>query len=492
MLPPHTKDFLKYRLFLKNNMDILNSTLKDAVHALRTKQYTSCELAQTCLDTIKKFDKQLHVFLTVNEENVLKEAKTADSLLAKGVEKPLLGIPIALKDLYSTENLLTTAGSKIIDNYVPAYDATVVGKYKKAGAIIIGKTNEDAWGHGSSGENSDYEPTRNPYDTSRVPGGSSSGSAVAVATGMCMASTGTDTGSSVRLPAAYCNLVGIKPTYGRVSRYGIIPMASSFDTIGHMTKTVYDNAYLYEITAGYDPKDATSVDIPVPKYTSFVGKDIKGIKIGIPKEYVQAPGMQKEVRKLTENAIKDLESLGAIIKEVSLPHTDVAMACYYILVPSEISSNLARFDGVRFGHLRDQFGAEAKRRIMLGTHALSAGYYDAFYKKAAQVRTLIKQDFENVFQDTDALVMPSSPTVPFKLGEKVSDPLSMYLSDIFVCPVNIAGIPGLSIPCGFADHLPVGLQIVGPQFSEERLYQIAYAYEQIHEWYREIPSLLKR
>ncbi len=470
-------------------MDIRKLTIKDTIASLRNREYSSKELVQSCLDQIKRYDNTLHAFLTINEEDALSKAKEADTSLKKGIKKPLLGIPIAIKDLYTTKNLRTTAGSKIIDNYIPTFDATVVTKLHDAGAIIIGKTNEDAWGHGSSGENTDYEPTRNPYDTSRVPGGSSSGSAVAVATGMSLAGTGTDTGSSIRLPAAYCNLVGIKPTYGRVSRYGIISMASSFDTIGHITKTVYDNALLYEITAGKDLRDATTVDVPVPSYTQSMGKNIKGIRIGVPKEYFEAKGMQKEIQEVTQAAMKDLESLGVQFKNISLPHTSYAMACYYILVPSEISSNLSRYDGIRFGHARDQFGAEAKRRIMLGTHALSAGYYDAFYKKAAQVRTLIKKDFEEAFKEVDVIMMPSSPTVPFKIGEKTSDPLSMYLSDIFVCPVNIAGIPSLSVPCGFIKQLPVGVQIVGPQFSEERIYEVAYAYEKIHQWYTHVPNM---
>jgi len=470
-------------------MEITKLTIKDAIHALQTKKFSSKELVQGCLDQIQKYDNHLHAFLTVDDKNALSGAENADSLLHQGIKKPLLGIPIALKDLFSTNQLRTTAGSKIIDNYIPPFDASVVTKLKDAGAIVIGKTNEDAWGHGSSGENTDYEPTRNPYDTTRVPGGSSSGAAVAVAAGMSLAGTGTDTGSSVRLPAAFCNLVGIKPTYGRVSRYGILSMASSFDTIGHMTKTVYDNALLSEVTAGFDTKDATTVDVPVPSYTQALGNKVRGIRIGIPKEYFEAQGMQKEIQETIQAAMKDFESLGIQFKEISLPHTSYAMACYYILVPSEVSSNLARYDGVRFGHSRNQFGAEAKRRIMLGTHALSAGYYDAFYKKAAQVRTCIKNDFEEAFKQVDVMMMPSSPTIPFKIGEKTSDPLSMYLSDIFLCPVNIAGIPGLSVPCGFVGTLPVGIQIVGPQFSEEQLYVLADAYEKINTWYTQVPNM---
>lgn len=469
-------------------MDLFDLSIKDARFGLQTKEFSAEELVFACLARIKKLDTTLHAFLTVSAD-ALKQAQNADAIIGRGETKPLLGIPVALKDLFSTENLRTTAGSKIIDDYIPPYDATVVKKLKEAGAIIIGKTNEDAWGHGSSGENSDYEPTRNPYDISRVPGGSSSGSAAAVAAGECLAATGTDTGSSVRLPAAFCNLVGIKPTYGRVSRSGIIAMASSFDTIGHLTKTVYDNALLYEVTAGKDFLDGTTPEVPVAPYTKALGKSIKGLKLGLPKEYMSLKGMDSRVKKVTENVIATLVKLGAEIMEVSLPHTQYAMACYYILVPSEVSSNLARFDGIRYGHERSFFGSEAKRRIMLGTYALSAGYYDAYYLQAQKIRTLVKKDFEEAFKKVDAIVAPSSPTLPFKLGEKADDPLQMYLSDIFMCPVNIAGVPALNVPGGFIDNLPVGMQIIGPQFQEERLYQIAGAYEQNTEWSKVKPKI---
>jgi len=470
-------------------MDITRITIQEALEALDKHSISSVELTKVCLEQAKIYDGFLHALLTIEEKQALKDAQEADNKRAKGIKKPLLGIPIVLKDLYSTKDMRTTAGSKIIENYIPPFDATVVKKLKDAGAIILGKANQDAWGHGSSGENTDYLPTKNPYDPSRVPGGSSSGSAVAVASGMALVATGTDTGSSVRLPSGYCNIVGIKPTYGRVSRYGIIAMASSFDTIGHMTKTVFDSAYVYEVTAGKDPHDATTVDVSVPKYSASLGHDVKGMRIGIPKEYLSSEGIQPEVKKVCQDAIKKMENLGAIVKEISLPHTAYAMASYYILIPSEISSNLARFDGVRFGHQRAMFGAEAKRRIMLGTHALSAGYYDAYYLKAAKVRTLIKKDFEEAFGDVDIIAAPVSPTVPFKLGEKTDDPLTMYLSDIFLCPVNIAGVPSLSVPCGFVKGLPVGLQLIGPQFAEERLYQLGYAYEQETLWYREKPFM---
>ena len=473
-------------------MELNYLTIQEALDGLKKKSFSAVELTQACLKQIKLLDIKIAAFLTLNEEKALENAKKADDHIQSSKDifetKPLLGIPMGLKDLYTTKGLRTTAGSKIIENYLPPFDATVVQKYRDAGAIFLGKTNEDAWGHGSSGENSDYGPTRNPYNLDHVPGGSSSGSGAAVAAGECLLATGTDTGSSVRLPAAYCNLVGLKPTYGRVSRYGVIAMASSFDTIGHMTHTVYDNAKVLEVTAGNDPLDATSSPLKVPKYTSYLGHDIKGLKIGIPKEYF-VDGTDPRVKDLTLKAIEKFKSLGAIIKQVSLPHTDVAMACYYILVPSEISSNLARYDGIRYGGPRELFGAEAKRRIMLGAYTLSSGYYDAYYLKAAKVRRLIKEDFENAFKEVDVIIAPSSPTLPFKIGEKADDPLQMYLSDIFLCPMNIAGVPSLNVPCGFIEGLPVGMQIIGPHFQEEILYKVGYKFEQETQYYKIKPKL---
>ena len=400
-------------------MDLLGLTIKDVSEKLQAGVFSCRELVEECFVNIKRNDKKINAFLTLNEKEAFKKANEYDDLIKSNKEifnkKPLLGIPIAVKDLYTTKDLRTTAGSKIIGDYYPPFDATVVKKLVNAGVIIIGKTNADAWGHGSSGENTDYEPTRNPYDLSRVPGGSSSGSGAAVAYGAALVGTGTDTGSSVRLPAGYCNLVGLKPTYGRVSRYGVIAMASSFDTIGHITRTVYDNAKVLEVTAGLDTYDSTTVPEKVSQYTKILGQNIKGLKIGLPKEY-----FVKELDNKVNNSIKDslkiLEKLGATIKEISLPHTNYAMAAYYILVPSEISSNLSRYDGVRYGQTREHFGAEAKRRIMLGSYTLSSGYYDAYYLKATKVRTLIKQDFENVFDKVDVLVAPTSPTLPFKIG----------------------------------------------------------------------------
>lgn len=474
-------------------MDLFNLTIEDATKGLKDKSFSCAELTLSCLGRIKLLNGKLNSFITIDEKNSLAQAKACDEFISKeGKEvfekKPLLGIPTAIKDLFSTKDLRTTAGSKIIEEYIPPYDATAVKRLKEAGIVIVGKTNEDAWGHGSSGENSDHGATKNPYDLSRVPGGSSSGSGTAVASGQCLMATGTDTGSSVRLPAAYCNLVGIKPTYGRVSRYGIIAMASSFDTIGHLTTTVYDNAKVLEVTAGKDVLDANTSPVAVPKYTKSLGEKISGLTIGLPKEYF-IKGIDPKVEEAVMTTVKQMEKMGAKVKQISLPGTNYAMACYYILVPSEISSNLAKFDGIRFGKQRETFGDEAKRRIMLGTYTLSSGYYDAYYLKAAKVRNLVKNDFENAFKSVDVLIVPSSPTLPFKIGEKSNDPVQMYLSDIFLCPINIAGIPSLNVPCGFAGELPIGMQIVGPQFSEEMLYQVGYAYERENMWYKKKPEI---
>ena len=405
-----------------------------------------------------------------------------------------MGIPIAVKDIFCTKGIKTTAGSKVLEDYIPVYDSTVVKRLKDVGAIILGKTNMDAWAHGSSGENSDFGATRNPWDFEYVPGGSSSGSAAALAADMALLATGTDTGGSIRLPASFCSLVGLKPTYGRVSRYGIIAMASSLDSIGHFTKNIIDSAIILNITAGQDSYDATTPRTPVPDYTKNLKKGIKGLKIGIPKEYF-IKGLNKEMEKKVKETIKKLEKLGARLVNISLPHTEYALAVYYIIQPSEVSSNLARYDGIRFGFSRDRFADEARRRIMLGTYALSAGYYEAYYLKAMQVRSLIKKDFDEAFQKVDVLMAPVSPTLPFKLGEKVNDPLQMYLSDIFTVTANLAGIPGLSIPIGFipsassGQALPVGIQILGPQFSEELLFQVGYAYEEKTQWYKRKPEL---
>lgn len=477
---------------MNNPKDLNYLTIKQALDGLKKKAFSSVELTLACLERITKLEKKLFSFITITREEALFQAKEADRLISVDSsifeKKPLIGIPIAFKDLFTTKDLRTTAGSKIIEDYNPVFDATVVKKIKDAGVVVVGKTNEDAWGHGSSGENSDFMSARNPYDLNRVPGGSSSGSAAAVASGECLMATGTDTGSSIRLPAAFCNLVGLKPTYGRVSRYGIVAMASSFDSIGHLTHTIYDSAKVLEITAGKDPYDATTTDITVPSYSKTLEKNIKGLKIGIVKEYF-IDGMDKRVEKNVTDTIKEFKTLGADIKTISLPHTDVAMACYYILIPAEVSSNLGRFDGIRFGGERNLFGAEAKRRIMLGTYTLSSGYYDAYYLKAAKVRRLIKQDFENAFKKVDVILSPTSPTPPFRIGEKANDPLQMYLSDIFVCPVNLAGVPSLNVPSGFVDGLPVGIQLIGSHFREDLLYQVGFAFERITQFYKERPKI---
>jgi len=472
-------------------MSLNKLTIKEARDGLRQKKFSSLELTKACLEQIKKHNPTLNAFITVCEKEALETAKKSDELASQGdalKAMPLLGIPIAFKDLFSTKGIKTTAASKVLNNYIPTYDATVVKKLKDAGAIIIGKTNCDAWAHGSSGENSDFGPTKNPWNTEYVPGGSSSGSAASLVADMCLASTGTDTGGSIRLPASFCNVVGLKPTYGRVSRYGIIAMASSLDSIGHFTKTVEDSALLLNVIAGKDEFDATTPGVDVQNYIKNLNAGVKDIKIGIPKEYI-AKGLDKTVQTRFEQALRALESLGAIIQEISLPHTEYGIAVYYIIQPSEVSSNLARYDGIRYGHGREKFGDEAKRRIMLGTYTLSAGYYDAYYKKAMQVRTLIKKDFDEAFTKVDAIVTPVSPTPPWKLGEKVSDPLKMYLSDIFTVTANLAGIPGLSVPMGFEGGLPVGMQVLGPQFSEELLFSVGHLYEQAIDWHNQKPKL---
>jgi len=468
-------------------MKLNELTIKQAKERLKKKQFSSVDLTNACLEQIMKKNKNLNVFITVCESLALENAKKADKLISVGQDLPLLGIPIALKDLFSTKGIETSAGSNVLKGYIPPYDATVVVKLKQAGAVILGKTNLDAWAHGSSGENSDFGPTKNPWNTNFVPGGSSSGSAVSVATGMSMASTGTDTGGSIRLPASFTNTVGLKPTYGRVSRNGIIAMASSLDSIGHFTKTAEDSALFLQVTAGKDEFDATTPSVEVPDYTKDLEKGVKGLKIGIPKEYF-IKGLDKNIKEEVKKAFRFYESQGAEIIDISLPNTEYAIATYYIIQPAEVSSNLARYDGIRFGQDRRAFGEEAKRRIMLGTFTLSVGYYDAYYKKAMKVRTLILRDFEEAFKKVDAIITPVSPTMPWKIGERVDDPLAMYLSDVFAAPINLAGLPGLSVPIGFIDGLPVGIQILGPHFSENLLFRIAHAYETAHKWYERTPN----
>jgi aspartyl-tRNA(Asn)/glutamyl-tRNA(Gln) amidotransferase subunit A len=412
-------------------------------------------------------------------------------------------MPIAIKDNFLTDGVRTTCASRILGNFMPPYDATTIAKLRSAGSVFVGKTNLDEFAMGSSTENSAYASTRNPWSLERVPGGSSGGSAAAVAAGECLAALGTDTGGSIRQPASYCGIVGLKPTYGRVSRYGIVAFASSMDQVGPLTKDVRDCALVLEAIAGYDPAESTSADVPVPKYSAALTGDIKGLRVGVPKEYFIA-GMQPEVEDAVHKAIHHLERSGAAIREISLPHTEYAVAVYYIVATAEASSNLARYDGMRFGHRahandlmetytktrEEGFGTEVKRRIMLGTYALSAGYYDAYYSKAQRVRALIKKDFDEAFELCDLIVTPTAPTTAFRLGEKTGDPLQMYLSDIYTVSVNLAGLPALSLPCGFdADGLPIGMQIIGKPFEEPTILRLAHAYEQETEWHGRAPDL---
>jgi len=480
-------------------------TIHEANQLLKSRKLSSVELTRACLERIKEAEPKVHALVTVTDELALKQAEAADKLLAKkDNNNPLTGIPMLVKDNMCTKGVRTTCSSKILENFVPPYDATVVEKLNNSGAVILGKANMDEFAMGSSTENSALFTTGNPWDLSRVPGGSSGGSAAAVAAGEAIYALGSDTGGSIRQPAGFCNVVGLKPTYGRVSRYGLVAFASSLDQIGPLTQDVTDCALVMNAIAGYDHRDSTSVPQPVPDYTRCLSAELKGLKIGIPREYFVA-GIQADVEAAIRTAIDKLAGLGAAVDgDVSLPHTPYALAVYYIIAPSEASANLARYDGVKYGFSYKEtdnmwtamektrqhgFGAEVKRRIMLGTYALSAGYYDAWYLKAQKVRTLIRREFDQLFEKFDALVTPTSPTVPFKIGEKTDDPLQMYLSDVCTIPVNIAGLPAISIPAGFADGLPIGMQIIGKPFSEETILKIAYAYEQATDWHKRKPNV---
>jgi len=478
-------------------------SVKEVRYLIDKGKISPVELTNAVLQRIESVEEKVRAYVAVNKEGALSKAAEVEDRVKKGSDKTLLGIPIAIKDNICTEGIKTTCSSKILKNFIPPYESTVTRRLKEHGYILIGKTNLDEFAMGSSTENSGFFITRNPWDLERVPGGSSGGSAAAVAADECIAALGSDTGGSIRQPASLCGVVGLKPTYGRVSRFGLIAFASSLDQIGPITKNVEDSAILLNIISGHDSSDSTSVSLPVPDFTSILGKDIKGVKVGVPREYF-IDGMDKEVEDAVREAIRRLESLGAVPIEISLPHTDYAVATYYILATSEASSNLARYDGVKYGlringeNLIDMymntrqygFGAEVKRRIILGTYALSSGYYEAYYKKAQQVRTLIRQDFEIAFKEVDVIVTPTSPTPAFKAGEKTTDPLQMYLSDIFTIPVNLAGVPGISIPCGFSSgNLPIGLQIIGKHFDEETILRLAYAYEQDTEWHKRKPNL---
>lgn len=474
-------------------MSFEDLTIQQARQKLLDGEVTSVDLVRSCLERIRQTDDRINAFITVCEEQALQDAEEADRLLAAGDAPPLTGIPFAVKDIFNITDVRTTCGSAILDNYISPYDATAVAKLRAQGGLIIGKLNMDEFAMGSSNENSASGPVCNPWDTERVPGGSSGGSAAAVAARQVVAALGTDTGGSIRQPASHCGVVGLKPTYGRVSRYGVIAYASSLDQVGTLARTVEDCALLLGGVAGYDPADSTSVDVPVPDYLANLKAGVQGKRIGLPREYFVA-GLDAEVKRAVEEAIATYRGLGAEIVDVSLPHTDYAVACYYLIATAEASSNLARYDGVRFGVRKDAggglvdmyqqtraagFGAEVKRRIMLGTYALSSGYYDAYYLKAQKVRTLIRQDFLDAFEQVDLLLTPVAPTPAFKLGELVDDPLQMYLSDIFTIPVNLAGTCALSQPCGFSSAgLPIGVQLIGKPFAEAEILQAAYAFEQ--------------
>ena len=481
---------------------MFEKTVAELSVALKAKKVSSLELTRAFLDRISKY-KDLNAFITLDPARSLSQAKAADLLLAKGQGGALTGIPIAQKDIFCADGWLTTCGSKMLSNFVSPYDATVIERFNQAGAVCLGKTNMDEFAMGSSNETSYYGPVKNPWDTKAVPGGSSGGSAAAVAARLAPAATGTDTGGSIRQPAALCGITGIKPSYGRVSRYGMIAFASSLDQGGPMTRSAEDAALLLNVMCGFDVRDSTSVDQPVPDFTANLNNSIKGLKIGLPKEYFGA-GLNADVAKAVEAAIAEYKKLGAQVVEVSLPNSQLAIPCYYVLAPAEASSNLARFDGVRYGYrapeykdLNDMycktraqgFGAEVKRRILIGTYVLSAGYYDAYYLQAQRLRRLITDDFNRAFEQCDVILGPTTPSTAFNLGAKKDDPVAMYLSDIYTISVNLAGLPGMSIPAGFGtDGRPVGLQLIGKYFDEARLLNAAHQYQQATDWHTRAPK----
>lgn len=486
-------------------MSLFEQKVSELHKRLHNKEISVTDLVNESYERIGQVEDKVQAFLTLDEENARNQAKKMDDQLGKGENQGVLfGMPIGVKDNIVTKNLRTTCASKILENFDPIYDATAVQKLQSAETVTIGKLNMDEFAMGSSNENSAYKATRNPWNTDYVPGGSSGGSAASVASGEVLFSLGSDTGGSIRQPAAYCGVVGLKPTYGRVSRFGLVAFASSLDQIGPVTRTVEDNAYLLEAISGVDPMDSTSANVDVPSFVNSLTGDVKGLKIAVPKEYL-GEGVGEEARNSVLEALKVLEGLGAVWEEVSLPHSKYALAAYYLLSSSEASANLSRFDGVRYGHRTDNaetliemykqsraegFGDEVKRRIMLGTFSLSSGYYDAYYKKAQKVRTLIKKDFEDVFEKYDVIVGPTTPTPAFKIGEKVDDPLTMYANDILTIPVNLAGVPGISVPCGFAANgLPLGLQMIGKHFDESTIYRAAHAFEQATDFHKQFPKL---
>jgi len=483
-----------------------NKSVAELSREMESGKISSVELTREFLDRIKAEDGQYNSFITVTEDQAMADAKAADEQRAAGQASVWTGVPFAHKDIFCTNGVATTAGSKMLANFVPPYDATVTANFRAAGAVCLGKTNMDEFAMGSSNESSFFGPVTNPWGLSngekRVPGGSSGGSATAIAARLIPAATATDTGGSIRQPAALCGITGLKPTYGRVSRYGMIAFASSLDQGGTMARTAEDNALMLNVMAGFDAKDSTCVDRAVPDYTATLNEPLKGLRIGLPKEYFSdqlSPAMEQQVR----NAVKEYEKLGATVKEVSLPHAKLAIAAYYVIAPAEASANLSRFDGVRYGYrcadpqdLNDLytrtraegFGGEVKRRILVGTYALSAGYFDAYYLKAQKVRRLIQQDFINAFKEVDVLMSPVSPSPAFVQGEKTSDPVTMYLEDIFTIAVNLAGVPAMSVPAGFVDGLPVGLQIIGNYFEEARLLNAAHQFQQVTDWHQKLPQ----
>lgn len=476
---------------------MFEKTLSELAQDLRNGTVSSVELTQAFIDRINRCDSEYNAFITTTPELALQQAKAADESLAAGTGGPFTGLPIAHKDLFCTEGVKTSCGSKMLDNFESPYDATVVAKFKAAGAVMLGKTNMDEFAMGSTNESSFYGDCKNPWDTSRVPGGSSGGSAAAVAARLTPAATGSDTGGSIRQPAAFCGITGIKPTYGRVSRYGMVAYASSLDQGGPMARSAEDCALMLNVMAGQDAMDSTSSAQPTEDFTASLNHSLQGLKIGVPKEFMSAD-LDSAMAAQIETAIKQLESLGATIKEVSLPNTRMSIPAYYIIAPAEASSNLSRFDGVRYGYRCEEpkdledlykrtrgegFGSEVKRRIMVGTYALCAGYYDAYYNKAQQIRRLIQQDFMRIFEEVDVIVGPTTPSPAFTIGEKVNDPVAMYMEDIFTLSLNLAGLPGMSVPCGQVNGLPVGLQLIGNYFDEARLLNVAHQYQQNTEWH---------
>jgi aspartyl-tRNA(Asn)/glutamyl-tRNA(Gln) amidotransferase subunit A len=479
-----------------------SKSISELAAGLRSGEFSSVELTQYFLDRIGRLDDRLNSYISVTAERALALAQAADRRIRAGDAGSLTGIPLAHKDIFCTDGVRTSCGSRMLDNFIAPYDATVVRKLADAGSVVLGKTNMDEFAMGSSNETSFYGPVRNPWDAGRVPGGSSGGSAAAVAARLCVAATGTDTGGSIRQPAALCGITGLKPTYGRVSRYGMIAFASSLDQGGPMAASAEDAAHLLNAMAGFDPKDSTSADEPVPDYTASLGDSLAGLRIGLPREYF-GEGLDSGVAASIESALEQFRRLGADVREVSLPNTALAVPTYYVVAPAECSSNLARFDGVRYGHRCDEpvdledlykrsraegFGEEVKRRILIGTYVLSAGYYDAYYLKAQKLRHLISDDFRAAFREVDVIMGPASPTTAFGLGEKADDPVAMYLSDIYTIAANMAGLPGMSIPVGPANGLPVGLQLIGDYFAEARLLNIAHQFQQATDWHRQIPE----